>query len=153
MGYNESMAERSALTYLVKWILLPAAIGAAGYYFVGPRIGGVAPRTADASDSVPATATESSSPAPAEVHDYPAPDVTVSVDSNLANRTASLTRKPRQKPKKKTRPVHHVDTKVAPDPQPDVDPAPPGAAGDGGSAGGTGVPPPDDGSNAGAGGL
>lgn len=70
---------RSAGWFILKWLLIPAALAAAGYYIIGPRIGALAPSKAGIDTGAPAPQTPPAhdSATTGNQTSYPAPDVTV----------------------------------------------------------------------------
>lgn len=70
---------RSAGWFILKWLLIPAALAAAGYYIIGPRIGALAPPKpgVDTGTPPPQTPPTHESSATGSQTSYPAPDVTV----------------------------------------------------------------------------
>ena len=100
------MAARSAISYVVKWLIIPGAIGALGYYLVGPRIGTAPPikikGLTDTGSTKPPQTTVENTDAPD--HHYPQPDVQVQT-VNGHGRRVEVVHKPRHKTPRKKKPV------------------------------------------------
>lgn len=127
---------RSVAMLIVKWLLIPAALTAVGYYIVGPRIGASLKNSAAAEPTKSSSATETTTAA--NTVSYPAPDVEVKVNS-----TAPKKRPKRHKPRgSKRRPQVRKPAAETPSTPPPVDQGGSGGAattgGDGGSSGGDG---------------
>jgi hypothetical protein len=116
---------RSAGLLLLKWLIIPAALAAAGYFFIGPRVGkyvsavGTEPATVEASSGEAATTTSD------QQTNFPAPDVEVKVGGAASN----VHRPKRKRRKRSTKPKPPVTVKA-----PDQAAPPPDQGGSGGAA-------------------
>ena len=114
---------------ILKWLLIPAALAAAGYYFVGPRIGKIdtpsLPKTAPPPEDTAVTQSTKEND-----KTYPAPDIDVKVG-------AVSHKEPRKRVhRKKPKPKADDTVKVTP-------PTDNGTTGGGDTGGGADPPPPD----------
>jgi hypothetical protein len=86
---------RSAGFLLLKWLIIPAALAAAGYFFIGPRVGKYV--KADSGTQAPVEAAQPTSSSTSEQTSFPAPDVEVKVGT-----AASSTHRPKRKKRRRT---------------------------------------------------
>lgn len=158
LGYNEPMArELNSAALFLKWLVIPVALGAVGFYIVGPRFGGQVQHSLDETLKSSAEPAESHA-APKDAVDDSSSPRDDSTDSKSSPREVATTeggpeievtarpvrrirpqRRRRPKPKPKVQVVDEgSDAAVAP-PAPDATPAP--TAGDSGDGGGNGNHP------------
>ncbi|MCW5942529.1 MAG: hypothetical protein KIS66_09880 [Fimbriimonadaceae bacterium] len=125
------------LGVLTQWILVPAALGAAGYYLIAPQLSSIPPpiKPIDAAPAQPEVTTESA-PQPTG-RSFAPPEVEVSTTSG---RRRSEDRPRRRKPapkREEPKPVESVDAKP-----PTADPGTPPPADPGTSTTEPTLPPP-----------
>lgn len=102
------MALGSRLLFLTKWVLVPAAVGAACFYFVGPRLGATPEAKAD---KVSATTPDAAEPS-ASPESFPQPKVSIQASSVDADTLTAESPPPRKKRRRRPRP--------SPSPTPDT---------------------------------
>ncbi len=133
----EPMA-RSVGWFIVKWLIIPAALAAVGYYVVGPRIGNIKPSPPSEQQTPPP-------PQNAPVHEsttasnqtsYPSPDVTVTRGN--ANSVTPSTSHRRHRRRTSERPKPEAPTNTPPDVSNKTDEGGSGGAATGGGEGTTG---------------
>lgn len=90
---------------IVKWLLIPAALVALGYFYIGPKLG---------SKDMPVNLAPIEKPSPADstAKKFPEPEIDVSVDSLHASSTT--TKKPRKR-RRRRRPAVESTVQSAPD--------------------------------------
>lgn len=96
----------SKLLFLLKWIVIPAALGAGGYYFLGPQIGAkIGPPKISESAKTPDTSQDTTIGDSPTASQFPAP--AVDIDSHpMTSETASpATPKPKKHRRHKTKPA------------------------------------------------
>lgn len=125
---------RSVAMLIVKWLLIPAALTAIGYYVVGPRIGDTL-KTAPSSNEPAKSGSAVEATAASNTVAYPAPDVEVKVNASTPRK------KPRHRKGKRRSTTKTAETKPAQEttttPPPDDQGGSGGAATTGGDGGGS----------------
>jgi len=119
-----------AVLSLLKWLVIPISLAAVGYYFVGPKIGQVAPLADSEKTSQAMAPTHAETDTPTDSTSYPAPDVTVTKGPQAVERPRRKHKRPTPSDKDATA---QPDSKTPPDQGGSG-----GAATTGGDAGGSG---------------
>ena len=127
---------RSAGLLLLKWLIIPAALAAAGYFFVGPRVGKYVSAVGASAAPVEPDTTQATPTPKDQQTNFPAPDVEVKVGGAASN----VSRPKRKRRKKTTKPKPAVTAPVPVQAAPPPDQGGSGGAvttgGDGGTTGG-----------------
>jgi hypothetical protein len=128
-----NLMARSVVWVIVKWLVVPAALTALGYFVVGPKIG------ATLKNQIPAAKPASTEPVSENSADaattaaFPAPEVEVKVGSTAPRKRSSHRRRHRTSTRR-TNPPPVEAPKEAAGPPPPVD-----EGGSGGAVGGDGA--------------
>jgi len=136
------MAAADKLIFLGKWIVAPAIVGAAGFYFLGPKLGDevfkpkAANTTVAETSAAPATDEPSATPFPSPSVDIQAQGMQASVEG--ADPTASPSQRPRRRSRRhrpRPAPTHAPIPPPEDTPPPTQETPPPTGTGDGGDGG------------------
>jgi len=99
-----------AVWMIIKWLVIPAALAATGYYIIGPRVGKISTDAKDRSTQGQPKTTAATSAQPSS---YPAPDVNVKVGASSRGE-APHRRHHKKKPKPDAAATAPITDKVIP---------------------------------------
>lgn len=115
------MAARESLLAFVKWFVVPAALGATGFYFLGPRLGEKA--AAPASKTSPSAEPDATEQPTSSIVAFPSPSV--NIDARPMNESASNSQKPPKKRRRRRTPAPSASPSAPPADAPPGDGNPP----------------------------